>query len=40
MTDISDEWQFDTSNVVDIFASNACKTSLLQHIGVLIKSKF
>ena len=31
--------QFETNNSVDIFASNACKTSLLRHIGLLMKSK-
>ena len=31
--------QFETTNPVDMLTSNACKTSLLQHIGLLIKSK-
>ena len=32
-------YQFETNNSVDIYAPNARKTSLLQHIGLLIKSK-
>ena len=32
--------QFKTNNSVDSFVSDACKISLLQHIGLLIKSKF
>ena len=32
--------QFKTNNSVEIFASNACKIFILQHIGLLIKSKF
>ena len=31
--------QFETNNSLDIFASNVCKTSLLQYIGSLFKSK-
>ena len=31
--------QFETNNPVEIFASDVRKTSLLQHIGLLIKSK-
>ena len=29
-----------TNNSVEIFASNACKLFLLQHVGLLIKSNF
>ena len=37
---VSYHWQFETNNSVEFFVSNACKTSLLQHIDFLIKSKF
>ena len=32
--------QLETNNSMEIFASNTCKIFILQHIGLLIKSKF